>query len=110
MALSDWGFIILLVVIAFVALFTIPQLLVRRAIPAVIRIFRKYNAVRISNAKTLNELKLQPKDMIQRMFGRRDYNLYALQNLMQAEVVKSTEDGKLYLSEEKLATSKWNKY
>lgn len=92
------------------ALFTIPQLLVRRAIPSVIQIFRRYNAVGIKNAKTLQELKLQPKDMIRRMFGRRDYNLYALQILMETDVIKTTEDGKLYLSEENIASSKWSKY
>lgn len=41
--------------------------------------------------------------MLERMMRRRDYKPQALDALMQIGVVKVTEDGKLYLSEEKLA-------
>jgi hypothetical protein len=44
------------------------------------------------------------------MFRGRDYKPYALTALMNAGVVKTTEDGKLYLSEEKLSASTLSRY
>jgi hypothetical protein len=47
--------------------------------------------------------------MLERMMRRRDYKPQALDALMQMGVVKVTEDGKLYLSEEKLAETGFEK-
>ena len=99
--------IILLIIVALVSMLVIPQWLIKRAVPQVIRIFREHNAIDIKNAKTLDELRLRPRGMMQQMFRRRDYKQYALTALMQADIIQMTEDGKLYLSEEKLSESRF---
>ena len=43
--------------------------------------------------------------MMARMFSRRDYKPYALSTLMKADIVQATEEGRLYLSEDKLIAS-----
>jgi hypothetical protein len=83
-------------------LFVIPRWLMRRAARQVIRIFRAQNATDSKNARTIDELGLRPPGMMERMMRRRDYKPQALDALVQVGVVKVTEDGKLYLSEEKL--------
>jgi hypothetical protein len=45
--------------------------------------------------------------MGQAIIRGQDYKMTALAVLKKAEVIQSTEDGKLYLSEEKLSNSKW---
>ena len=103
--MSDIALVVILVVVLLLISLVVPQLLVRRAIPSVIRIFRQYNAVGIKNAKAIDELGLAPKGM----FGgsiRRDYKPRALDVLIRAEIVQMTEDGKVYLSEEKLMGTK----
>ena len=97
--------IVLLVVIALAAMIFIPQWRLKRAIPTVIRAFREANANSEKNAKTLDELGLKPRGMMEGMFRGRDYRQYAVQALMRGDIVTMTEDGKLYLSEEKLYES-----
>jgi hypothetical protein len=101
--------IILLIIIVIVAMLVIPQWLTKRAIPQVIRIFREKNAIGIKNAKTVDELGLRPRGMMEQMFRRRDYKQYALTALMRVEIIQMTEDGRLYLSEEKLSESGLNR-
>ncbi len=86
-------------------MFIIPRWRLKRAIRQVIDIFREHNAVSAKNAKTIDELGLRPRGLMERMLRTRDYKPYALTALMNAGVVKTTEDGKLYLSEEKLSAS-----
>jgi hypothetical protein len=69
----------------------------------VIRIFRKHNAVDSKSARTIDELGLRPPGMLQRMMRRRDYKPHALNALIQAGVIKTTDDGRFYLSEARLA-------
>jgi hypothetical protein len=90
-------------------MFIIPRWRLKRAIRQVIDIFRKHNAVSAGNAKTIDELGLRPRGLMERMLRTRDYKPYALTALMNAGVVKTTEDGKFYLSEEKLMTSSLGK-
>ena len=97
--------IILLIIIALVAMFVVPQWRLKRAIPQVIRIFREKSAIGIKNAKTVDELGLRTQGMAVQIFKRRDYKQYALSALMRAEIIQMTEDGRLYLSEEKLSES-----
>ena len=85
------------------AVFVIPRWLTRRAAHQVIKIFRENNAIDKKNAKTADELGLTPPGVLERMMRRRDYKPYALNALISAEIIQRTEDGKLYLSEEKLA-------
>jgi len=97
--------IVLIVVLALLALFVVPQWRLRRAIRQVIRIFREHNAIDIKNAKMVDELGLRPRRMLEGMFKGRDYKKYALSALMKAEIIQITEDGRLYLSEDKLIAS-----
>ncbi len=101
--------IILLIVIAGLAVLIIPQWRLKRAIPQVIRIFRDHNAVDIKNAKTGDELGLRPRGMAQQILTGRDYKLDALRVLREADIIQVTEDGRLYLSEEKLADSRFSR-
>jgi len=102
--------LILALLVAFIlGVFVLPQFFIRRAIRSVIRIFEKHNAIGVKNAKTIEELGLAPKPMFQRMFSRRDYKPQALQALIHADIVKTTETGKLYLSEQTLLSSRWRK-
>jgi hypothetical protein len=103
--MNDWAVIAVLVIILLLAMFVLPQFMMRRAIKAVLRTFRQYNAIGPKNAKLVEELGLQQKSMIQRMMKPRDYKPRALQFLMSHEIVKMTDDGKLYLLEEKLDAS-----
>lgn len=100
--MNNWTVIALLVIILLLAMFVLPQFMMRRAIKAVIKIFRQHNAIGPKNAKSAEELGLQQKGMIDRMMRPRDYKPRALQFLMSHEIVKITNDGKLYLLEEKL--------
>jgi hypothetical protein len=104
--MNDWVVIALLIIVLLLAMFVVPQMMIRRAIKQVIRIFRKNNALGSRNAMSAEELGLQQKGMFERMMRPRDYKPRALQFLMQHEIVQMTEDGKLYLLEDKLdATS-----
>jgi hypothetical protein len=71
----------------------------------VIQIFRQNSALDKKTAKTLSELGLQPRGFAEGMFRGRDFKPYALDALAKAGIVKSTEDGRLYLVEEKLMAS-----
>jgi hypothetical protein len=74
-----------------------------RALRQVVRIFRQHNAIDSKTARTVDELGLRPPGVFERMMRRRDYKPHALKILVQAEIVKATGDGRLYLSEDKLA-------
>jgi hypothetical protein len=84
-------------------LFIIPRWLVKRAARQVIKIFRKHNATDSKTARTVDELGLRPLGILERMMRRRDYKPQALNALMKVGVIQATRDGKLYLSEAKLA-------
>jgi hypothetical protein len=99
--------LIAIIIVAILAMFYIPRLMINRAIHSVIRILRRSNAVTIQDAKTLEELGLDPKPFMQRAFKLRDYKPYALQILRNADIVQVSEDGRLYLDEGQLQTSKW---
>jgi len=77
----------------------------KRAARQVIKIFRRHNATDSKNARTIDELGLRPPGMLERMMRQRDYKPQALDMLLQAGIIKATEDGRLYLSEEKLSES-----
>ena len=104
MDLLSIGIIILLAILMLLALLVIPRWLIGRASRQVIRIFRENNAVDSKTARTVDELGLRPPGVLERMMRRRDYKPHALNALLQAGVIKTTEDGRLYLSEEKLAS------
>ena len=100
-------FIILMVVAFILAFIFIPQFMLMRNIPKVIRIFREHNAIGEKNAKMIEELGLLPRTMFQRMFSRRDYKPQAFQFLLRSTVIEMTEDGEVYLNEDNLFRTKW---
>jgi flagellar basal body-associated protein FliL len=103
---SSWIFVILLLVLFFVAIFAIPQWMLKRAMRQVIRILREHNATNTENAKTLEELGFKPRGITQNMLRGRDYKPYAVDVMVKAQIIQVTEDARLYLSEERLSTSK----
>lgn len=90
--------------------FVLPQLRLRKDIPNMIRLFREAKAVGIKKAKTEEELGLNTKAVTKSMFSMfsgGDPVQKALQALKKDKIIKSTEDGKLYLSQDDLMVSKW---
>jgi hypothetical protein len=100
--MSNFLILLVLIIMFLLGLFYIPALMVRRAISKVIKIFCRHDAVGVQNAKTVEELGLSPPDFFQRVLKPRDYKPYALQILTQQGIVDTTEDGKLYMLEDKL--------
>ena len=103
--MSNVLFIIILVILALLALFIIPQWRVSRAVRDVIKIFRAQNAVTSKTARTIEEFGLQPRGIMEGMLKGRDYKPHALQSMIKAGIILVTEDRKLYLSEDKLLAS-----
>jgi hypothetical protein len=101
------GTALLFILLALLLLgsFMISGLLVRKATYQVVDRFCTYHALAPRKARSIQELGLVPADFWHRMFRPRDYKPYALQFLRKAGVVKMTQDGKLYLAQEKLHDS-----
>lgn len=78
----------------------------KRAVGQVIAIFQKCNAIGIQQAKTVNELGLTPPNLMERFTRMRDYKQNALSILMKADIVQTTEEGKLFISAQKLTELK----
>jgi len=78
----------------------------KRAVGQVISIFQKYNAIGVQQAKTVNEMGLTPPSLVDRFTRMRDYKQNALSVLMKADIVQTTEEGKLFIPSEKLAELK----
>jgi len=105
--MNDTFIVIILIIVFIVVALVLPQFLVMRTIPKVIRIFRQNNAVGAKNAKPIEELGLKQRSMIENVLRRRDYKPRSLQLLINTNIVQMTEDGKLYLDEENLAMTRW---
>ena len=105
LVMNDVIAIILIVLLMLVAMIFIPQYMTRRAVLKVLRIFRQQNAIGMKNARTVDELGLRPRSMLQSIGRGRDYKSKALEALIRADVVQMTEDGRLYLSEDKAITA-----
>jgi len=105
--MNDTTFTIIIGVILLFMLFVLPQIRLRRDIPSLIRIFREARAVGVKNAKTIEELRLEPPSGIRSFIRGSDHMQNTLRELMKANIIKSTEDGRMYLSEGDLASSKW---
>ena len=86
-------------------LYVIPRWRLKRAIRQVITIFRQNNALDKKTAKTIDELGLRPRGFVERMLYTRDFKPHALDGLLKAGIIKGTEDGRLYLVEDKLMES-----
>ena len=98
------------IIFLFAGVFLIPGLLARKDAFEVIKIFYRYNALNAKNAKKASELGLNPPSFFESMGRRRDYKPYVLQKLEKADVIRRTDDGRLYMAEEKLAENvKYNR-
>jgi hypothetical protein len=100
----------IIVIIAFfvfflVILLVVPALMTRRAIKAVLKIFRQHGALDEETAMTPRELGLEPLSFAKRIMKTRDYKPRALDILGKIGVLQTTAEGKIFLSEEKLLTS-----
>jgi len=94
--------ILILTIIAFGGGLYIRTFLTRRAIFKVIEIFYQHGALGTSGAKTLQELRLERPDFLQRMTKPRDYKQNALQILIKEGIINVDENGRVYMIEEKL--------
>jgi len=104
--MSDLGILILLGIVLVVAIIGLPQLLIRRAVPSVIKVFMEHSATSPKSAMTAEELGLAEQKLVDKLWKPRDYKPRALQLLLNANVVQMTAEGKLYISEEKLRTAR----
>jgi len=104
--MNDILFLVLVIIVALVALLLVPRWLVSRAAKKVVRIFQDHGAVNEKNARTADELGLTPPGFLQRMARTRNYKPQALNILINAEIVQITEDGRLYLVEDRLASTR----
>jgi hypothetical protein len=95
--------VILIVLGGIVFALFISARMTKRAVGQVVAIFQKQNAIGIQQAKTLNELGLTPPSLMDRFTRARDYKQNALKILIKAEIIQATEEGKLFISAEKLA-------
>ena len=105
--MNETLFLVLLGIAFILVILFVPQLMVKRAIPKVIQAFRQNNAVGEKNAKTLEEVGLKPRGLLENMGRLRDYKPRALQFLMSINVIQMTEEGKFYISEEDIALTRW---
>jgi len=105
--MNDITLTILMGVVTLFVAFVLPQIRLRRDIPSLIRIFREARAIGVKNAKTTEELGLKPQRVTPFLFRVGDPMQTALKALKKSKVIQSTEDGKMYLSEEDLLTTKW---
>ena len=103
--MSNTAVLVLLIVMLIAAAIFIPRFRMKRAISQVIQALREHNAIGPKNAKTIDELGLSPRSFMEGMFRGRDYKPYALDSLTKSEIIKITEEGKLYLSEAALEMS-----
>jgi hypothetical protein len=96
-------FILILVIMAILGFWVLPRMRIKRAINQVVAIFERKNALDVRSAKTIDELGLRPPTLLQGMMRIRDFKPYALQILMKADVIRQTDSGRLYLSQDRLA-------
>lgn len=103
--MSETALFALIILATLVAALVIPHLMLRRAVPKVIKILRDHGAVDAEHAVQPEAVGLTPQTIFQRAMQRRDYKPRALMGLIQIGVVALCDDGSVYLSETALARS-----
>jgi hypothetical protein len=98
-------FILFLVILAILGFWVLPRIRIKRAVNQVVATFERNNALDVRSAKTIDELGLRPPTFLEGMLHMRDFKPYALQILMNTEVVRQTDGGRLYLLQDKLAAT-----
>jgi hypothetical protein len=89
--------ILLLILAMFVSV-----IMSKRAVKAVLKMLRDSDSTTPETAKTAEEVGFKPRGFIN-FRGLRDYKPNALQLLIREGIIQVTEEGKIFLSEEKLA-------
>ncbi len=96
---------VFLLALAMAVVLYLPARLTRRAMHQVIGRFYQQEALAPEKAKTLEELGLTPPSFVEKLAKPRDYKPTALRLLQQMEAVQMTQDGRLFLVEERLHPS-----
>lgn len=92
----------ILMLLLFAAVYYVPAIMTKNATLEVIDRFCRYNALEAKDAREQGDLGLNPPDLFQRMTNARDYKPFALKFLKDSDIVRTTDDGKLYMAEENL--------
>lgn len=95
-------YLILFMIVILGFAFFISARLTKRALFRVLTIFRDENAIGYERARTIEQLGLTPPNILERIGRPRDYRQNALKILIKSEVVQLTEDGRLFITEEKM--------
>lgn len=103
MNVTDILIVIGLCIVGLAAVVIIPNWMTRRAIPKVIRAFRQNSAIDQRSAKTMDELGLKRRGSMIGTVRARDYRQQALLVLINSDIIRSTDDGRLFLDEGKMA-------
>lgn len=104
---------IILPILAFlliVMVFVFPRLRMRRSFTNVIRSFRHNNALNSQTAKRAEDLAIDFESKTPSLFRTGDEESDAARLLLNADIIRTTDGGKFYLSEESLSNSKYSKY
>ena len=104
--MSATYYLVLVILDIVTTIVVIPEFIIRRIILLVIHIFRRAGAVGASDAKAISELGITAR-LARRIMQRFNYRPHALNLLISANIIKKTEDERLYLSEEDLSRSPW---
>ena len=99
----------ILLFIGVVLVLLIPSTMLKLSVSVVVKEFRRQKAISSEHTISKTELGIISQTGINRFVNRRDYKAQALQALVQAEIVQVTEEGRLYLLEEKLESTRWAK-
>jgi len=94
-------FLILIMVLLLALAFLGSNFMMRRAVKAVIKMFRQGQALSPETARTAEELGFKRKSLLQ-FKAFRDYKPSAMNVLMRADIIQTTEDGRVFLSEDRL--------
>lgn len=100
--MSETLYIIIIIALLLLAIIVLPNVLTKRAMRLVIKTFRDNNALSNRTAKSIKQLKLEPRSFLMNMIMPRDYKQRAMQYLMKANIIRTTDDGRVYLSQETL--------
>jgi hypothetical protein len=93
--------LILIIILLLVLAFYGQGLMMKRALRSVIKLLRDHQALTPESAKYLDEIGMKRKSFLQ-LKAFRDYKPAAIQFLQRQEIILITEEGRIYLSEEKL--------
>jgi hypothetical protein len=97
--------IILVAILAILLSFVLSRMLLNRAMLQIIRKLRENNAVDAAKAIFAEDAGIKRRGVIA-FRALRDYKPMALDILVRTNIIRVTDDGRIYLSEETLAQTK----